>query len=70
MGAPSVYKYKGLNEVKDGEANMQALKTGAGGKAKARYPDKPLGIIPGGSENTGSGGPAHKGSYGRGTPNA
>ena len=69
MGMPSTYKYKGLNEVKDGEANMQSLKSSAGGKAKARYPDKPLGIVPGGSSSTGSG-PAHKGSYGSGTPNA
>jgi len=70
MGTPSVYKYKGLNEVKDGEENMKSLKASAGSKAKPRYPDKPLGIVPGGSATTGSGGPAHKGSFGSGTPNA
>jgi len=68
---PAQYGYKGLQDMAVGdEASIARDRNAASGKAAARYPDKPITNIPAGSTATGSGGPAHKGSFGTGTPNA
>jgi hypothetical protein len=67
---PGVYKTGDIGMSVGDESSIARDRKMASGKAKPRFPHSPLTIVPGGSANTGSGGPAHKGSYGSGTPNA
>jgi hypothetical protein len=68
---PGCYKFRNLQSLTVGDAAITKLKGSASGKAGANHKHgEPLGIIPGGGTNTGSGGPKNKGSYGSGTPNA
>lgn len=49
--SPAVYKATGI-AIKETPEIVGSERSANGGKAKARYPHKPLGTVPGGSAST------------------